>query len=64
MTLDIFEPIPEWMFDDTIEAKNALQNSGRVHPYTCDNPDCRAILRATDKGWVCDECHTEQQDNE
>ena len=63
MILDQFEPIPEWMFEDTIEAKNALQHCGRVHPYTCDNPDCRTTLRATADGWVCDLCNAEQPNN-
>ena len=54
----LFGEIPEWMFGSSVEARNALQNSGMVHPYTCDNPDCRATLRAVEVGWVCDECCT------
>ena len=41
MSSDFFDPIPEWMFGDSIEARNALQQSGRVHPYTCGNDSCR-----------------------
>lgn len=56
-----WEPIPEWMFGKSVEARNALQNCGRVHPYTCGNNDCRkttnqAPLRAVEDGWVCDHC--------
>jgi len=51
-----FGVIPEWMLGSSVEARNALQNCGMVHPYTCDNPDCRATLRAVEEGWVCDEC--------
>ena len=45
----------------TVEGRNKLQNSGRVHPYTCGNDDCRtktnqAPLRATEDGWLCDHC--------
>lgn len=56
-----WEPIPEWMFGKSVEARNALQNCGRVHPYTCGNNDCRkatnqAPLRAVEDGWICDHC--------
>jgi hypothetical protein len=52
--------IPEWMFGSSIEARNAIQNSGRVKniPYTYDNPDCRAIPRVVEDEWVCHECST------
>ena len=53
-----FDPVPEWMFGSSVEARNALQRSGKVHPYTCDNPDCRATLRAVEDGWICEECST------
>lgn len=57
----IWEEIPEWMYGKSVEARNALQNSGRVHPYTCGNTECRsttnqAPLRAVEEGWVCDYC--------
>ena len=57
----IWEEIPEWMFGKSVEARNALQNCGKVHPYTCGNNDCRkntnqAPLRAVEDGWVCDHC--------
>lgn len=62
----IFEPIPEWMFGHSVEARNALQNCGRMHPYTCGNNDCRketnqAPLRAVEAGWVCDHCGYTQE---
>lgn len=55
------EPIPEWMRGNTVEARNALQHSGRVHPYTCRDSECRtktnqAPLRAVENGWICDFC--------
>lgn len=31
----LLEPIPEWMFGTSVESRNALQNCGRFHPYTC-----------------------------
>ena len=57
----ILEPIPKWMFGNSIEARNALQNCGKIHPYTCGNNDCRkatnqAPLRAIENGWICDHC--------
>lgn len=55
-----WDPIPEWMFGDSVEARNALQNCGRVHPYTCGNDSCRATLRAVETGWICDHCGYEQ----
>jgi ribosomal protein L37AE/L43A len=49
------------MFGKSVEARNALQNCGRVHPYTCENNDCRNTtnqdpLRAVEDGWICDHC--------
>ena len=54
-------PPPEWMFGDSVAARNALQNSGKVHPLTCGNTKCREStnqhpLRAVENGWVCDHC--------
>jgi len=48
--------IPEWMFGDSVEARNALQKSGKVHPYTCGESKCRATLLATEEGWLCPVC--------
>ena len=31
---------------------NAYQSRGDMHPFTCGK--CRANLRATEAGWVCD----------
>ena len=57
----IFKPIPAWMFGSSVEARNALQQSGRVHPYTCGNDECRhktnqAPLLAVEGGWLCEHC--------
>lgn len=58
---NLFEPIPEWMFGTSVEARNALQNCGKVHPYTCGNNECRkktmgAPLLAVEGGWKCEHC--------
>ncbi len=60
-----FAPISEWMFGQGVEARNALQRSGRVHPYTCGNDVCRsatnqAPLLAVEGGWLCEHCGYEQ----
>jgi hypothetical protein len=46
----------EWMFGPSVEARNALQKRGRVHPFTCGNATCRETLTAVDDGWLCDKC--------
>lgn len=56
---------PDWMFGSSIEARNALQQSGTVHPYTCNDDDCRHKtngnpLRAVEGGWICDDCGLKQ----
>ena len=41
---------------EQVAALNARQaNNGPlgVHPYTCGAPKCRAILVATESGWIC-----------
>lgn len=62
--------VPDWMFGNSVEARNALQNSGQVHPYTCGNNRCDAAhteyqkknggdfgqLVAVEGGWVCPVC--------
>lgn len=67
---DFFKPIPEWMFGDSVEARNALQKSGRLHPYTCGNNRTdeahtayqkehggdHGQLVATEEGWLCPVC--------
>ena len=72
--LDPFEPIPEWMFGPSVEARQALQDSGRVHPYTCGynrtDDAHRAYqkihggdlgqMRATEDGWECPVCKKQQ----
>ena len=60
-----WEPVEAWMFGDSVEARNALQQSGKVHPYTCRNNECRektnqAPLRAIKSGWICDHCNEER----
>lgn len=70
MNNDPFAPPPSWMFGPSVEARNALQNSGKVHPYTCgkDRGDAahRAYqakhggdlgqLIAVEGGWICPAC--------
>lgn len=55
----------DWMFGSSIEARNALQQSGTVHPYTCYDDSCRSKtngnpLRAVEDGWICDDCGLKQ----
>ena len=50
---DLFQPLPNWMFGSSVKARNALQNSGRVHPYTCGGANCRKTLLAVEGGWTC-----------
>lgn len=62
-------PIPAWMHGKSVEARNALQNCGRVHPFTCGDNECRktanqAPLRAVENGWVCDHCGYTQSNTE
>jgi len=42
--------------DEQVKRLNQYQNCGHVHPFTCGNDKCRAILKATRKGWVCECC--------
>ena len=51
----------ELLSSTTVEARNKLQNSGIVIPYTCGSSDCKeknncSPLRATEYGWICDHC--------
>jgi len=39
--------------DEAVANLNAWQQSGEIHPFTCGNPKCRAVLAATKDGWVC-----------
>lgn len=64
----IFTPPPSWMFGSSVEARNALQNSGKVHPYTCGDAECRsktnqAPLLAVEDGWLCQHCGYTQKIN-
>lgn len=72
--LRLLEPIPPWMFGDSVEARNALQNCGQVHPYTCggnrhdeaheayvrEHGGDNGQLVAVEGGWVCPVCGYEQ----
>ena len=72
-SLTISQP-PEWMFGPSVEARNALQRSGKVHPLTCgkDRMDVahRAYqaehggdfgqLIAIEGGWRCPACDYRQ----
>lgn len=45
---------------EQVENLNRFQSLGYVHPFTCGNDKCRAILIATENGWICPECGYEQ----
>lgn len=51
--MKIFAP---WNFRQ-VQALNAWQRRGDVHPFTCGGDNngqrCGAVLRATVTGWVC-----------
>ncbi len=67
---DFIAPIPEWTFGQSVEARNALQNCGKVHPYTCGNDRGSEVHQAYQKehggdlgqlvavegGWQCPAC--------
>lgn len=42
---------------EQVNALNAYQTSGAMHPFTCGNRphegDAEAVLQATSDGWVC-----------
>lgn len=42
--------------DSQVELMNKLQQSGKVHPYTCGSAKCRSILVAKNEGWICPTC--------
>lgn len=46
---------------EQVEALNAWQTRGDVHPFTCGDALCRADLVATESGWICRRC-TYRQD--
>lgn len=70
----VLEPPPLWMFGDSVEARNALQKSGKVHPMTCGNNrgdeahrkyaeehgEDWGQLIATEEGWKCPVCEYTQ----
>lgn len=62
---DILQEPPAWMFGRGVEARNALQRCGKVHPFTCTTDSCRSsdeggILTAVEEGWVCEGCGYKQ----
>lgn len=73
-SFDAFFP-PEWMFGSSVEARNALQNCGKFHPYTCGNNRMDAAhtayqkehggdfgqLVAIEGGWKCPVCDYTQK---
>jgi len=48
--------------NEQVKNLNEYQLSGAMHPFTCDNSDCRGIegswgiLVATNDGWICTTC--------
>lgn len=50
MTLKLTSP---WSVD-AVNSLNEYQASGVMHPFTCGHGS--HVLRATEGGWVCDEC--------
>ena len=71
---ELIAPPPAWMFGNSVEARNALQRSGKVHPYTCGNNRTDAAHRAyqaahggdfgqlvaIEGGWRCPVCDYRQ----
>jgi len=41
---------------EQIEIINEYQKNMYVHPLTCGNAKCRAVLEMTENGLVCPEC--------
>lgn len=54
--MKIFAPFDE----ETINKLNIWQNRIDVHPLTCGNENCRAVLVATTKRWICPACNYTQ----
>lgn len=50
---------PPWT-DEQIDKLNTYQNCGYVHPFSCGNDSCRAMLIATRDGWRCSQCDYQQ----
>jgi hypothetical protein len=44
----------------TVEALNAFQAAGRMHPFTCGNSSRHRTLVATENGWQCLDCEYTQ----
>lgn len=73
--VSLFPEVKEWMFGNSVEARNALQNSGVVHPMTCGNDRHDEAhtayqklhggdfgqLVAVEAGWVCPVCNYTQK---
>ncbi len=72
---DFFKAPPAWMFGTSVEARNALQNCGKVHPLTCGNNRSDEAhtayqklhggdlgqLVAVEGGWECPVCDYKQK---
>lgn len=45
---------------EQVDALNAWQSAGLVHPFTCGTETCRTPLIATPLGWECAYCEYTQ----
>lgn len=66
MPSDITVPEPKivkapWT-DEQVTSLNEFQAFPLFHEFTCGTENCRATLRATKDGWVCDACKSYTQD--
>lgn len=41
---------------EQVQSLNGFQHASGVHPFTCGNDQCRGILVATVRGWICPFC--------
>ncbi len=46
--------------EDVVRRLYQWQKSGIVHPYTCGDAKCRAVLIPTVNGWRCPDCSYRQ----
>lgn len=47
--------------DDQVASLNVYQADRVAHPFTCGGAECREVLRATPRGWVCPGCDYRQE---
>lgn len=45
---------------DQVKSLNEFQQNGYWHLFTCGNDSLHKDLRATEQGWVCDDCNYTQ----